>query len=74
MIDTIYQVMSAGCIPVIVARDYVKPFVEEVNWSEFSFTFSPDEVPDMLRTLRSVSPEELKRMQVTHAVENRKKE
>lgn len=58
------QVMSAGCIPVIVARDFVKPFAEEVDWSAFSFTFSPDEVPDMLRILRSVPPEELIQMQV----------
>lgn len=58
------QVMSAGCIPVFVTRDYVKPFTEEVDWSEFSFTFSPDEVPDMIRVLRSVPPGKLKEMQV----------
>lgn len=56
--------MSSGSIPVFVARDFVKPFTEQVNWSAFSFTFSPDEVPDMLRTLRSVPPEELQQMQV----------
>ena len=59
------QVMSAGCIPVIIARDYVKPFPEEVDWPSFSFTFSPEEVPYMLRTLRSTPPEELIEMQVT---------
>eukprot|EP00903_Cladosiphon_okamuranus_P018061 g16622.t1 len=56
------EVMSAGCIPVIVARDFVKPFPEHVDWSAFSFTFSPDEVPTMLQTLRSVPLEELTRM------------
>jgi len=61
--------MSAGCIPVFVARDYVKPFTEEVDWSMFSFTFSPDEVPDMLRTLRAVPPLELRKMQVKRIVE-----
>eukprot|EP00752_Nemacystus_decipiens_P004771 g4342.t1 len=57
------EVMSAGCIPVFVARDYVKPFPELVDWSSFSFTFAPDQVPDMLRTLRSVPPKELEQMQ-----------
>ncbi len=60
--------MRTGCIPVIVATDFVKPFAEEIDWSTFSFTFSPDEAPDMVRTLRSVSPEELRQMQVTRAV------
>lgn len=60
--------MSAGSIPVFVVRDYVKPFTELVDWSAFSFSFSPDEVPNMLRTLRSVSSEELLVMQVTGAI------
>eukprot|EP00903_Cladosiphon_okamuranus_P022150 g20371.t1 len=55
--------MSAGSIPVFVTRDYVKPFTEQVDWAGFSFTFAPEEVPTMLRTLRSVSPEELREMQ-----------
>lgn len=66
------QVMSAGCIPVIIARDYVKPFPEEVDWPSFSFTFSPEEVPYMLRTLRSIPPKELIEMQVTRSVGDRK--
>lgn len=63
--------MSAGSIPVFVDRDYVKPFTEQVDWSEFSFSFSPEEAPDMLRTLRSVSPEELRAMQVIPATDCR---
>ena len=59
------QVMSAGCIPVFVSRDYVKPFTEQVDWSEFSFTFSPDQVSDILPTLRAVPPEKRREMQVT---------
>lgn len=60
--------MSAGSIPVFVVRDYVKPFTEQVDWSAFSFTFSPDEVPHMLQTLRSVSEDELRVMQVIPVV------
>ena len=57
--------MSAGAIPVFVARDFVRPFSEQYDWPSFSFTFSPDQVgPDMLRTLRAVPPKELEDMQV----------
>ncbi|CAM9966777.1 unnamed protein product [Ectocarpus fasciculatus] len=55
--------MSAGAIPVIVVRDWVKPFPEKVDWPSFSFTFSPDEVPQMLEELRSLSLAEIDEMQ-----------
>ncbi|CAM9443999.1 unnamed protein product [Ectocarpus sp. 4 AP-2014] len=57
------EVMSAGAIPVIVVRDWVKPFAEKVDWSSFSFTFSPDEVPQMLEVLRSLPLAEMEKMQ-----------
>ena len=61
-----HQVMSAGAIPVFVARDIVKPFSENYDWPSFSFTFSPDQVgPVMLQTLRVVPPDELAEMQVS---------
>ena len=59
------EVMSAGAIPVFVNRDYVRPFPERVDWSSFSFVFSPEEVGrSMVETLRAVSPKELWDMQV----------
>lgn len=57
--------MSAGAIPVFVVRDWVKPFQEQVDWSSFSFSFTPDAVgPAMVEMLRAVPPDELKEMQV----------
>lgn len=38
------QVMSAGSIPVFVARDFVRPFREQIDWPSFSFIFTPDQV------------------------------
>lgn len=59
------EVMSAGAIPVIIARDFVRPFPEDVDWASFSFMFSPDEVSTtMLSTLRAVPEEKLVQMQV----------
>ncbi|CAM9403601.1 unnamed protein product [Scytosiphon promiscuus] len=58
------EVMSAGAIPVFVARDIVKPFPERVDWPSLSFSFPPEEVgPAMLATLRAVAPAELLAMQ-----------
>lgn len=56
--------MSAGAIPVLVVRDWVRPFEELVDWSAFSFIFSPDQVPDIINTLRAVPPKTLMEMQV----------
>lgn len=59
------EVMSAGAIPVIVARNTVRPFQEEFDWPSFSFVFSPEEVQtSMVQTLRALSPEEVAEMQV----------
>lgn len=59
------EVMSAGAIPVFVARDMVRPFPERVDWPSLSFSFSPEEVgPTMMAVLRSVQPAELLAMQV----------
>lgn len=59
------EVMGAGAIPVVVARDVVPPFREQYDWASFSFTFAPDQVgPEMVATLRAVPPEQLEEMQV----------
>lgn len=59
------EVMSAGAIPVFVAREYVRPFPERVDWPSFSFMFPPEEIgASMMATLRNVDPKELWEMQV----------
>lgn len=59
------EIMSAGSIPVFVGRDLVPPFMEQIDWSSFSFAFAPDQVESqMLRTLRAVPRVELEQMQV----------
>eukprot|EP00752_Nemacystus_decipiens_P012932 g11446.t1 len=59
------EVMGAGAIPVIVARDYVPPFREDIDWPSFSFVFAPDQVgPNMMDVLRAVPQAQLEEMQV----------
>ncbi|CAM9868803.1 unnamed protein product [Ectocarpus sp. 12 AP-2014] len=63
------EVMSAGSIPVFVGWDLVPPFKELIDWSSFSFAFSPDQVESqMVRTLRAVPRAELEQMQVFHSM------
>ena len=59
------EVMGAGAIPVIVARDVVLPFREQLDWPAFSFAFAPDQVgPGMISALRAVPQPQLEAMQV----------
>lgn len=59
------EVMGAGAIPVIVARDFVPPFREQIDWASFSFAFAPDQVgPGMVEMLRAVPQAQLREMQV----------
>ena len=57
--------MSAGAIPVFVARDIIQPFREQFDWPSFSFAFAPTDVwSSMIKTLRAVPPDQLAEMQV----------
>ena len=59
------EVMSAGAIPVFVARDIIQPFREQFDWPSFSFAFAPTDVwSSMIKTLRAVPPDQLAEMQV----------
>lgn len=58
--------MSAGAIPVFVSKSTVRPFAEELDWSAFSFVFSPDQAgSEMVKALRAVPREEIETMQVS---------
>lgn len=65
------EVMGAGVIPVIVARDIVLPFREQFDWPSFSFVFSPDQVGSMVATLRGIPHKKLEEMQVGHGIETK---
>lgn len=60
------EVMGAGTIPVMVARDVVLPFREQLDWPSFSFAFAPDQVGlDMISALQEVPRLQLEEMQVS---------
>lgn len=59
------QALSAGCIPVFVNNDFIKPFPDRIQWRLFSYSFPTEEIPRLIDTLRSVPEEKLKEMQVS---------
>lgn len=58
------EALSAGCIPVFVHDDFVKPFPDRIPWRKCSLSFPIEEAPGMMDALRAVTPSQLLSMQV----------
>jgi len=56
------EVLSAGCIPVLVGDDYVLPFNAVLDWSSLAFTVCATCVDDILPGLRAMPPGEVEAM------------
>ena len=59
------EALSAGAIPVFVYPDvdWIKPYSHLIDWDRISFTFSPQEIPDILPKLRRLSTYKITMMQ-----------
>ena len=59
------EALSAGAIPVFVYPDvdWIKPYSHLIDWDKISFTFSPQEIPDILPKLRRLSTYRVTMMQ-----------
>ena len=56
------EVMSAGCIPVLVGDDYVPPFASLLSWSSLALTVCSTCVDAILPRLRAMRPAEIEAM------------
>ena len=58
------EALSAGALPVFVYPDidWIKPYSHIINWDEISFSFTPQEIPTILPTLRSLTREKIETM------------
>jgi len=57
------EVMSFGCIPVVLSDGWVLPFDHVIDWSEISLEFPEAEIPSVIHRLRTVSPRRVAAMQ-----------
>ncbi|XP_076078732.1 exostosin-2-like isoform X1 [Mytilus galloprovincialis] len=55
----LFDVMSAGCIPVIVADGYILPFSEVLDWKRIAVTVLEDDLENMIQILESYSQEKI---------------
>jgi hypothetical protein len=55
------EVMSFGCIPVILSDGWVLPFDRTLRWDTFSLSFSMDHVPRIRDILTALSEDEILR-------------
>lgn len=53
------EVMSFGCIPVILSDGWVLPFDRVLHWNTFSLSFSSDAIPMIPDVLGSLSDDEI---------------
>ncbi|KAI6189131.1 Exostosin-2 [Aphelenchoides besseyi] len=54
--------MECGSIPVIISDDYLPPFHEVLDWSQFSFRLSKQNLPHMTQILNSIPTSQLSKM------------
>ncbi|CAK8563466.1 unnamed protein product [Lathyrus sativus] len=51
----IVEAINAGCVPVIISKNYSLPFNDVLNWSEFSVEISVEKISEIKTILQSVS-------------------
>lgn len=54
--------LSAGCIPVVVADEYVLPFSEVLDWKRASVRIREDELLDVVGILKGISEDRVSEM------------
>jgi xylogalacturonan beta-1,3-xylosyltransferase len=54
----IVEAINAGCVPVIISKNYSLPFNDVLNWSEFSVEIPVDKILEIKTILQNVSNDE----------------
>lgn len=57
------EVMAAGAVPVVLADDWVLPFSELLDWSEFSLQVAEEQCLGLPQILQAISAEQWQTMQ-----------
>ncbi|KAK1275064.1 putative glycosyltransferase [Acorus gramineus] len=54
--------LYAGCVPVILSRNFVLPLSDVLDWSKFSVSIPVERIPDIKAILQSITDEEYARL------------
>ncbi|KAJ7966204.1 Exostosin family protein [Quillaja saponaria] len=54
----VVEAIHAGCVPVIISDNYVLPFSDVLNWSQFSIHIPVGKIPNIKEILKGISMEE----------------
>ncbi|PIA42313.1 hypothetical protein AQUCO_02000037v1 [Aquilegia coerulea] len=50
----VVEAIQAGCVPVIVSEDYVLPFSDVLDWSQFSVQIPVEKIPEIKNILQEI--------------------
>ncbi|PIA50504.1 hypothetical protein AQUCO_01300915v1 [Aquilegia coerulea] len=50
----IVEAIQAGCVPVILSEDYVLPFSDVLDWSQFSVRIPVEKIPEIKAILKEI--------------------
>lgn len=51
----IVEAILSGCVPVIIADNFVLPYNDVLDWTKFSVTVPEEDIPDLKKILSSIS-------------------
>lgn len=52
----IVEAIYTGCVPVLISDNYVPPFSDVLNWKSFAVVITSQEIPNLKRILKGISP------------------
>ncbi|KAL5722093.1 xylogalacturonan beta-1,3-xylosyltransferase [Ranunculus cassubicifolius] len=60
----VVEAIQAGCVPVLISQDYVLPFSDVLDWSQFSVQIPVEKIQDIKTILQEIPIQKFRRMQM----------
>ncbi|KAF9601402.1 hypothetical protein IFM89_019675 [Coptis chinensis] len=59
----VVEAIHAGCVPVLISKDYIPPFSDVLDWSQFSVQIPIEKIPDIKTILQAIPDNKYIKMQ-----------